>query len=101
LEDGLHSGDSSASSCRNAPPASAVSTPLRRAVSGARHEGRMPNTSETNDWAKVIDRLPFVGALKRDLMSLRHYLVSRRPARICAVGTPGSGRSAIANALLN
>ncbi|MCC6876817.1 MAG: hypothetical protein IT378_21110 [Sandaracinaceae bacterium] len=60
----------------------------------------MPQTSELQDWGKVLDRLPFVGTLKRDVLSLRHLVYDRRPVRLLAVGRSGSGRSSILNALL-
>jgi uncharacterized protein (DUF697 family) len=64
--------------------------------------GRRRNEeSEVEDWIKVVDRLPFVGAVKRDLTALRRLLYDRRAPRVAAVGMPGSGRSSLANALLN
>lgn len=49
---------------------------------------------------KVLDRLPFVSSVKRDVQALRELLYRRRPPRIAALGLPGSGRTALANALL-
>lgn len=57
--------------------------------------------SEVEDWIKVVDRLPFVASIKRDVNSLRTLLYDRRAPRLAVVGMPGSGRTALANALLN
>jgi len=48
----------------------------------------------------VLEKLPFVSTLKRDIESLRSVLYERRAPRIAAVGRPGSGRSRLGNALL-
>jgi len=48
----------------------------------------------------VLEKLPFVSTLKRDIQSLRSVLYERRAPRIAAVGRPGSGRSRLGNALL-
>lgn len=60
---------------------------------------------ETDDGAlaqllRVLDRLPFVSGLRRDIRTLRDVVYRRRPPRLMALGTLGSGRSRIANALL-
>ncbi|HJL20416.1 MAG TPA: hypothetical protein RMH99_32415 [Sandaracinaceae bacterium LLY-WYZ-13_1] len=65
------------------------------------NDRRRSEESEVDDWIKVVDRLPFVGAVKRDLTALRELLYDRRAPRIAAVGMPGSGRTSLANALLN
>lgn len=49
---------------------------------------------------KVLERLPFVGGLRRDIGSLRAVLYARRAPRVMVLGRPGSGRSRLANALL-
>ncbi|MEQ9077303.1 MAG: DUF697 domain-containing protein [Sandaracinaceae bacterium] len=56
---------------------------------------------ELDDWVKVVDRLPFVSSVKRDFNALRRLLYDRRAPRVVAVGAPGSGRTALANALLH
>lgn len=67
-------------------------------MSGAR---RREGESEVEDWMKVLDRLPFVSSMKRDLVALRRLLYDRRAPRVAAVGLPGSGRTSLANALLS
>jgi len=47
----------------------------------------------------VLDRLPFVGTVKRDAEGLRRLLLDRRHPRIAAVGRPGAGKSTLAAAL--
>lgn len=49
---------------------------------------------------RVLDRLPFVSSVKRDVQALRQLLYRRRAPRIAAFGVPGSGRTSLANALL-
>ncbi len=56
--------------------------------------------STLDDLAMVIDRVPFVGSIKTDLMQLRRILIERRAPRILAIGMPGSGRTTLANELL-
>ena len=48
----------------------------------------------------LVDRLPFVGSLRRDVMRLRALLYDRRAPRVVAIGAPKSGRTQLANALL-
>lgn len=67
-------------------------------MSGAR---RREGESEVEDWMKVLDRLPFVSSIKRDLVALRRLLYDRRAPRVAAVGLPNSGRTSLANALLS
>lgn len=67
-------------------------------MSGAR---RPEGEDELDDWMKVADRLPFVSSIKRDLVVLRRLLYDRRAPRVAAIGLPGSGRTALANALLS
>jgi uncharacterized protein (DUF697 family) len=55
---------------------------------------------ELDDLFKLIDRLPFIGTLKHDLVQLRRLLYDRRTPRVVVVGAPGSGRTSLANALL-
>src|SRR5688572_21095534 len=50
---------------------------------------------------KVLDRIPFVSAIKRDLTALRRLLYDRRAPRIAAIGAAGSGRTSLVHALLN
>lgn len=56
---------------------------------------------DVEDWVKVLDRLPFVGSVRRDAQALRNLLYDRRAPRLAVVGLPGSGRTALANALLS
>ncbi len=49
---------------------------------------------------KVLDRVPFVSGLKRDIAKLNRLVYQRRPPRLLAVGTPQCGRSQLLNALL-
>ncbi|MEM9195857.1 MAG: hypothetical protein AAGF12_42215 [Myxococcota bacterium] len=49
----------------------------------------------------VLDRLPFVASLKRDIRSLRELLYQRRAPRLAIVGPDRSARLSFANALLN
>lgn len=67
-------------------------------MSGAR---RREGESEIDDWMKVVDRLPFVSTIKRDVVALRRLLYDRRAPRVAAVGMRGSGRTSLANALLS
>ena len=67
-------------------------------MSGAR---RREGESEVEDWMKVLDRLPFVSSIKRDLVALRRLLYDRRAPRVAAIGLPNSGRTSLANALLS
>jgi uncharacterized protein (DUF697 family) len=53
-----------------------------------------------DDLMHLLDRLPFVSGLKRDVSDLRRIVYERRAPRIAAVGRPGSGRSTLLNALL-
>ncbi len=55
---------------------------------------------ETSDFFKLLERLPFVGTVARELAHLRALLVDRRAPRILALGADGSGKSALVNALL-
>lgn len=59
-----------------------------------------PDMSTLDDLALVIDRVPFLGSIKTDLMQLRRILVDRRAPRILAIGSSGSGRTTLANELL-
>ncbi len=67
-------------------------------MSGAR---RREGESEVEDWMKVLDRLPFVSSMKRDLVALRRLLYDRRAPRVAAIGLANSGRTSLANALLS
>lgn len=55
---------------------------------------------ELDDLFKIVDRLPFLGSLTRDLSHLRRLLYDRRTPRIAAIGAKNSGRTTLANALL-
>jgi uncharacterized protein (DUF697 family)/predicted GTPase len=55
---------------------------------------------ETSDLFALVERLPFVGSVARELSQLRALLVERRAPRILAIGARGAGKSALANALL-
>ncbi|MEM9067279.1 MAG: hypothetical protein AAGE52_02195 [Myxococcota bacterium] len=62
-----------------------------------------PSTPEEDGWEellKVVDRIPFVSGLKRDVARLGRLVVRRRAPRIAVLGAQGSGRSQLANALL-
>jgi len=52
-----------------------------------------------DDFFHVVDRLPYVGSLKRDLEQLRRLLYDRRAPRIMVVGAAGSGRTSLVNGL--
>lgn len=67
-------------------------------MAGPRDE--TPPPSELDDVFKIVDRLPFLGSLKRDLTQLRELLYDRRTARVLAIGANESGRTSLANALL-
>ena len=49
---------------------------------------------------KVLDKVPFVAGVKRDVGALRRLVVGRRPARIAIIGNAGSGRSRLVNGLI-
>lgn len=49
---------------------------------------------------KILDKVPFVGGLKRDVAQLSRLVTHRRLGRFAAVGSLGSGRSQFAGALL-
>lgn len=52
-----------------------------------------------DDLFGLVDRLPYLGSLKRDLEQLRRLLYDRRSARILVVGAAGSGRTSLVNGL--
>jgi uncharacterized protein (DUF697 family) len=57
--------------------------------------------ADLEDWMRVVDRLPFIGNLKRDLTTLRKLLYDRRAPRIAVLrGPEDDGTEEIANALL-
>ena len=62
---------------------------------------RRTDHTELDDWIAVVDRLPFVSSIKRDVTALRKLLYDRRPPRIAVVGLPASGRTSLANGLLS
>ena len=45
---------------------------------------RQAPNDEVEDWVKVLDRLPFVSTIKRDLTALRRLLYDRRAPRVAA-----------------
>jgi uncharacterized protein (DUF697 family) len=53
-----------------------------------------------DDVFALIERLPFIGSVAKEVTHLRALLVDRRPPRILALGAKGSGKSGLANALL-
>lgn len=61
---------------------------------------KAPPTGELEDFFRIIDRLPFLGSLKRDLTQLRELLYDRRTPRVLVIGARASGRTSVANALL-
>lgn len=48
----------------------------------------------------ILDKVPFVGGLKRDVARVGRLVTGRRLGRLVAVGSPGAGRSQLANAML-
>lgn len=52
-----------------------------------------------DDLFGLVDRLPYLGTLKRDLEQLRRLLYDRRAARVMVIGASGSGRTALVNGL--
>lgn len=59
-----------------------------------------PPAGELDDVFRIVDRLPFLGSLKKDLTHLRRLLYDRRTPRVVAIGARGSGRTSLANALM-
>ncbi|MAQ17935.1 MAG: hypothetical protein CMN30_24445 [Sandaracinus sp.] len=58
---------------------------------------------EQDGWAQllaVLDKVPFMAGLKRDIASLTRMIYRRRLGRVVAVGHVGAGRSQLLNALL-
>ncbi len=60
----------------------------------------IPPPGELDDFFRIIDRLPFLGSLKKDLTQLRELLYDRRTPRLLAIGARSSGRTSLANTLL-
>ncbi|MBX3273207.1 MAG: hypothetical protein KF729_23280 [Sandaracinaceae bacterium] len=56
--------------------------------------------SELDDWLRIVDRIPFVGSVKRELTGLRRLLYDRRAPRLAVIGAAGSGRTTLADGLL-
>lgn len=48
----------------------------------------------------ALERLPFVGAMTKEIRRLRALLVDRRAPRLLALGAPGSGKTALLDACL-
>jgi len=64
----------------------------------------MPSRSAIDgleDLFAVLDRVPFVAGVKRDVGRLRRLLYERRPARVMVVGAERSGRSTLLNLLMD
>lgn len=62
-----------------------------------------PEAEEQDGWEQlmaVLDKVPFMAGLKRDIASLTRLVYRRRLGRVVAVGHPGTGRSQLLNALL-
>jgi uncharacterized protein (DUF697 family) len=51
------------------------------------------------DLLALMDRIPFLGSVKNDLMQLRKLLYERRAGRVLAVGAAGSGRTTLVTGL--
>lgn len=49
---------------------------------------------------KVLEKVPFVAGVKRDVGALRRLVIGRRPPRIAIIGNSGSGRSRLVNGLI-
>ncbi len=66
------------------------------------HAGGVTQTPDgaVEQLLKVLEKLPFVSTLKRDVQSLRSILYERRAPRIAIIGRQGSGRTRVGNALL-
>ncbi len=62
-----------------------------------------PDPEEQDGWSQllaVLDKVPFMAGLKRDIASLTRLVYRRRLGRIVAIGHSGTGRSQLLNALL-
>ena len=62
-----------------------------------------PDAEEMDGWSQlmaVLDKVPFMSGLKRDVASLTRLVYRRRLGRIVAIGHAGTGRSQLLNALL-
>lgn len=66
----------------------------------SQHRSQRNERDGADDWVKVLDRIPFVGSVKRDFLALRRLLYDRHAPRLAVVGAAGSGRTSLANALL-
>jgi len=60
---------------------------------------RRESSGVADDFFTVVDHIPYLGTLKRDLEQLRRLLYDRRAARILAVGASRSGRTQLVNGL--
>lgn len=65
-----------------------------------RSAAKKDDSGSRDDVFALIERLPFIGSVAKEVTHLRALLVDRRPPRILALGVKGSGKSALANALL-
>lgn len=65
------------------------------------HRPMRSENEEFEDWVRLLDRVPFVGAIKRDFTALRRLLYDRRAPRLAILGADESGKTSLANALLN
>lgn len=50
---------------------------------------------------RLVDRMPIVGGLKRDVVSLQRTVYERRAPRLLAIGPEGVGKSSLLDALLD
>jgi hypothetical protein len=65
-----------------------------------RNEDAPPPRADLDDLFAIVDRLPFLGTLKKELTQLRELLYDRRTPRLLVIGARGSGRTSLANSLL-
>lgn len=59
-----------------------------------------PAPTDTHDFFTLLERLPFVGTVTKEMSQLRALLLDRRAPRILALGAEGSGKTALVSALL-
>ena len=56
--------------------------------------------SDTSDFLALVERLPFVGTVTKEIAQLRALLLDRRAPRLLALGVSGAGKTTLVNALL-
>ena len=61
---------------------------------------RKDGSDALEELLKVLERVPFVGVLKRDAAVVRELLVQRRPVRVLAFGSAKSGRTRLLGGLM-